>query len=165
VTAESGTPSTTDVTTVSQRRGRWLLLVLLLLFVLALVIGWQVVGVLFGLVSLPEPPVPSFAEETAHREDIYGFDTWSYRASALVSEMTLYYTQAGATCTTLPFSDAQAALLARLFPQSTNVVALCEGSETFSRFTMHYMAAITSYDANEALSYLDISRQIDWIGD
>ncbi|MDX2136512.1 MAG: hypothetical protein SF123_00330 [Chloroflexota bacterium] len=162
---ESDTPPTTDVTTNSQRPRRWLLPVLLVLFVLALVIGWQVVGVLFGLVSLPEPPVPSFAEATGHRPDVYGFDTWSYRAGALVSELTLYYTQAGATCSTPPFSHDQSALIGRLFPQASNVVALCEGAETFSRFTMLYMAVITSFDPNEALSYLDISRRIDWIGD
>jgi hypothetical protein len=163
--AELAASPTTDVTIGSQPPRRWLLPVLLVLFVLALVVGWQVVGVLFGLVSLPEPPVPSFAEASGHRPEVYGFDTWSYRAGALVSELTLYYMQAGATCSAPPFSDEQSALIGRLFPQATNVVALCEGSEIFSRFTMYYMAAITSYDQNEALTYLDISRRIDWIGD
>ena len=143
---------------------RWALPAALLAFVFALYAASQIVGVLYALIKPPLPPLLAGANEIAHTSEVYGLDTWAYRVPMLAEDARSFYESQGGECTTAPFSPEQALLLGDQFPDAGTAYAFCEGTQLFSRFTMHWQVLVSYYDLAAADVRLDVARQIDWFG-
>jgi hypothetical protein len=163
---EQTTVTAAESTEVSVRRrpARWLLPVALLAFVLALVAASQIIGVLYGMINPPLPPLPPDVTQQAHSSEVYGVDAWAYRAALLPQELHLFYVTSGASCTTAPFPPTESEALYQQFPDAGMLYAVCEGEIPFSRFAMRWRALISVYQPGEADTRLDLVRQIDWFG-
>src|SRR5688572_11040616 len=93
----------TENGTDAPRRSPSFLLVLLLILglVLAIYIGTNVIGVLFGMVSPPLPPLPTGLTETNHVSEAYGADVWTYTNPDDGCSFVEFYQQHG-LCTVAP---------------------------------------------------------------
>jgi hypothetical protein len=163
MTELSATP-VVEIDSATRRLPRWALPAALLAFVVALYAASQVVGVLYALVKPPLPPQVEGATELAHSSEVYGADTWAYRAPLLAEDAAAYFAAQGGACSNAPFAPEQAALFADQFPDAGTHYAYCEGEQAFSRFVMRWRVLISTYDVAAADTRLDVVRQIDWFG-
>lgn len=143
-------------------RSRWrsvlIIIVALTVVVPVLLIGTQVVSVLFGIVMPPLPPVPSRAVEMSHETTDYGVDSWEYRTSSEACWVVLFYETLGGTCI---------AAQGQCGREGTNqveppAVAQCAGNSTFSIFHMRWSASI--YQNGNEGTHIDLHREVYWIG-
>jgi hypothetical protein len=128
-----------------------------LALLLALVVGREAVGVLFGVVNPPLPPLPAGLREISHRNEAYGVDTWRYVSADEACAVVETFSAEGAACflNVLP-CDAR-------MSQSRNVsVARCQGVLEFSIFRMVWSALIFATGSEAKSSEVEVRRQIQW---
>jgi hypothetical protein len=130
----------------------------LILLALAVYIGVQVLGVLYGIVLPPSPPLPNNVLELSHESAAYGVDRWEYSTTADPCEIVRFYEANDAVCLVARSqcgregSDAIDGL----------ALAYCSGKTPFSIFIMHWSAAVFPDEADS--SRLEVNREIYWIG-
>lgn len=141
-----------------QRWTSWIWIVAaLLITILALYIGIQVIGVLYGMVMPPLPPLPGSAVETSHVSRDYGVDQWSYTTTTDACSVVQFYETNGGVC-----SVAQGQCnRADGEPVEWPLLAQCTGRRGFSIFSMDWRARIYAEDTG---TRLEVEREIFWIG-
>jgi hypothetical protein len=149
---------------VDTRKPWWLIPLVLGALLLSGYVLTQVTGVLLGLVNPPEPPRPANLEEIAHQSEIYGIDAWAYITTVAPSELLTFYAAEGASCVYPPFDSPTADALRQQFPEAGDMQAACQGEQAFSRFVMRWRVLLSDYDSAQALTRLDVVRQVDWFG-
>ncbi len=151
------------VTPPERRRPRFSLLAGLLglaALALALFIGTQVIGVLYGIVAPPLPPVPPDAQEIGHTNIGYGVDEWVYSVAQPPCDLIAFYQAEGGTCRILPYQCGALSTPGDV-PAADEMVARCGGSIRFSIFVMDWRVFL-SEDGDAAK--VELSREVNWIG-
>jgi hypothetical protein len=123
---------------------------------LALVIGTQVIPVLFSVFFPPQPPIPDNATLVSHTSEDRGADQWVYRASQSACDAVKFFQGHGGIC--------QIASECNPLPESallTTRISSCTGQITYSAFAMRWQAEITP-DGDQ--SEINLSRQVFWSG-
>ncbi len=124
---------------------------------LAVTVGGQVVGVLFGVINPPLPPLPAGLRELSHQTHAYGVDTWRYASAEAACRIVEAFEALGAACflNVLP-CDAR-------MSQMRNVsVARCQGVLEFSIFRMTWSALVFATGADVQTTEVEVRRQIQW---
>jgi hypothetical protein len=145
------------------RRARFSLLAGLLglaALVLAAFIGTQVLGVLYGIVSPPQPPVPADAQEVGYTSIGYGVDEWLYNVAQPPCELVAFYEAQGGTCRILPYQCSLTSSLSDVTP-TDEMVARCGGSVRFSIFVMDWRVFLSEQGDG---AKVELSREVNWIG-
>jgi hypothetical protein len=137
-----------------------LLLILLIAVLLALYIGTNVIGVLFGIIAPPGPPALQGQNERSYTSTAYGVDSWLYAVDRPACSVAEEYTAYG-VCRYAPL---QCGPLSETPNPGTErwAVARCSGEQSFSIFVMQWRATVFSMSDNTA--EIDLDREIFWIG-
>jgi hypothetical protein len=164
VTPEAPTAVNSDETTEAQAQRRIPLLGLVLLaaaVLLAFYVGTNILTVLFGVVSPPEPPVPANLEQVSHESKAYGVDVWKYSTPTDSCDIVRYFQENGGYCVYAPNQCGAYRESDPNFANGPIVVARCEGEIAFSIFNEQWSALITK---TRDRAHLELSREVFWIG-
>ncbi len=123
---------------------------------LAVIIGTQVLPILYALLFPPPPPVPENVTLLSHTSADHGADEWLYQANQSACEAVKFFQGQGGICQIASECNPppELALL------STRISS-CVGQMTFSGFAMRWNAEITP---DGETSQIKISRQVFWSG-
>jgi hypothetical protein len=159
---KAGLPDTEPSPSVKIRRPRLVLLLGVVALVLAVFIGSQVLGVLFGIVFPEKPPLPPDVEELSHESTSYGVDSWLYSSDEDACTVLEYYQTQAAECTVSPFGCGSDMVLKTTRPGEH--VALCSGEKNFSIFLMTWDVNIAIGDGTTAQTEFRLNRKVYWSG-
>lgn len=139
-------------------------ILLLLAFgvVLGVYVGTNVIGVLYGIVSPPLPPVPDGLTEAAHTSDAYGADVWTYTADRDPCDYAGIYQNLG-TCVYAPLQCGQMREVPGSSAGALSAVARCSGGQKFSIFNMKWWALIERNN-DDGSTKIELEREVFWIG-
>lgn len=129
---------------------------------LALLIGAQVIGVLYAIAFPPSPPVPDDVTLVSHVNPAYGVDDWVYSSTKDPCSLAVFYEAAGASCEISPLwcDGVEYTTVYR----ANQYVARCYGGNTFSIFVMHWQVVIASGSDSSSPSEFRLRREISWVG-
>lgn len=151
-----------------QRRG-WGLLALGLAGLalgLAVVIGTQVIGVLYAIIAPPGVPVPpGEITQMSYENRAYGVDEWLYGTSQNPCAVLAFYQQGANECRIAPgICSGDVVRPQTTFSPGDNV-GQCSGTSTFSIFAQRWRVNIaTGYPSDETPTRFRLSREIYWTG-
>jgi hypothetical protein len=127
---------------------------------LAAYIGVNVIGVLYGMVAPPLPPVSEGMSQTAYTQKAYGVDAWVYRSGSDGCDLLEMYSAAG-LCNPAPLQcGALRPVYSSNLPRT--IVARCSGERQFSIFTMQWNSYI--FRLPDGTSEVELEREVFWIG-
>jgi hypothetical protein len=133
-----------------------------LALLLALVIGTQVIGVLYAMAFPPSPPLPDSVMLASHANPSYGVDDWVYQSSSDPCSVAVFYEAAGANCEVAPlWCDGNE--YATVYSANQHV-ARCFGTTPFSIFTMHWQVLIASGSDSSTPTEFRLRREVSWVG-
>lgn len=158
-----GLPDTDPSPPVKIRRPRLVLLLGVVALVLAVFIGSQVLGVLFGIVFPEKPPLPPDVKELSHESTSYGVDSWLYSSDEDACTVLEFYQAQATKCTVSPFGCGADMVLENTHPGEH--VALCSGEKAFSIFLMTWDVNIATGDGTTTQTEFRLSRKVYWAGD
>lgn len=127
----------------------------------ALVIGFQVMGVLFSIAAPPQPPHPADVVQLEYTSTAYGVDEWVYATQQDACELVRYYEALDGIC--LPIGG-RCGEGASSTSRSQNV-AQCSGEQPFSIFAMRWNAVIATGYGGTTPTHFRLSREIYWTGE
>ncbi len=158
----SGSPNAADKPE-SRRPSVWLIVVAVA-FGLALIVGFNILRALYGLIAPPLPPLPSGMTEISHVSEAYGADVWGYTSADQPCAAAAYLVSQGGTCQYSPLQCTDSGIVPFTdFP--TTIVARCHGGVSFSIFHMQWWAEILRDNrSNEMPTVLNLEREVFWIG-
>jgi len=155
--SSSGSPNA------APRRPIALFIVLIFAFGLALILGFNVLRVLYGVIAPPLPPLPGGMTEVSHESEAYGADVWSYTTTANPCEVLAFYEAQGGTCVTSPL-ECTGSLYPNLDTPSSQV-GRCHGSVEFSIFHMQWWSEVVrNRESTDTPTILNLEREVFWIG-
>lgn len=132
-------------------------------------IGTQVLGVLFGVIAPPAPPLPGNLTEVEHISTDYGSDEWLYTSAQHPCEVAQVYINAGGQCEFAPQwcregGGTQPDSYARITPGDH--VGRCMGVTSFSIFAQRWQVLIATIGSSgaEGASFR-VVRDVLWAGD
>lgn len=130
---------------------------------LALVIGSQVIGVLYSIIAPPLPPLPDGVTLLEHTSAAYGVDEWLYGTEQSACDVVRFYQNNGADCRLSSggcegVSDGEAA------PTEPQSVAQCEGEKRFSIFAMYWHVNIATGYQQNGRTHFRLAREVFWTG-
>lgn len=162
------TPSETPPVSIppasSKRRGVIPSILLVASLGLALYLGLNVIGVLYGIIFPPTPPVPADTQLTNHTSDAYGVDEWEYSTKQDACSLTRYYIEQGANCIFAPdICEEGFVNLSEVGPGQN--VSRCTAQESFSIFAMQWNAIIATGYRDDYPTHYQLSREIFWTGE
>lgn len=129
---------------------------------LAVYVGTQVIGVLYGILAPPTPPLPPEAQNMSHTSAAYGVDTWTYSLPTEGCNVVTFYEQNGATCQIAPFQCDRGTGYRETFQVDNRMVARCSGNTSFSIFQMGWNVYITRPSEDPTTTRLELSREVIW---
>ncbi|MAS34638.1 MAG: hypothetical protein CL610_11570 [Anaerolineaceae bacterium] len=134
-----------------------------LALIFVVLVGPRVVGVLFGIMAPPEPPVPPNARLLTYSREAYGVDVWTYDTTQDICDLVLFFKEQGGDC---PIFPPRCATKTDSVPQSSpDLIAQCVGDMEFSVFAMRWQFAIPVRSISPQRPRFDLSREIFWTGD
>ncbi len=169
----TGSDSPTDVETVTKaeplpetRRVPTKIIVMgLVAIVFALVIGSQVIGVLYAIFFPPAAPVPDQATLVSHTSKDYGVDDWLYTSNQTPCEVVRFYQSNDAQCRVAPvWCDTGAATAPEGLKTSGQNVARCIGIQNFSIFALRWEVIVATGTTADQPSQFRLNREIYWTG-
>lgn len=143
-------------------RRRMMLLVGGVVLVASLVIGVQLVAIIYGLVFPPEAPLPPDVVQLEHDNLAYGVDEWVYGTPFTACSVVAFFTQEGGTCTITPGQCGTPGTVPQ--GQSTQNVATCRAVVHFSIFTMEWETTIAGGYRSELQTRFTLRREVFWVG-
>jgi hypothetical protein len=135
--------------------------------ILAIVIGTQVVGVLYSILFPPGPPLPQGMKLISHQNIDYGVDEWIYGTDEDACKIVAFYQNAGGQCRVSPVScgptppsdGADGGI-----PTIGESVGRCEGQSPFSIFAMKWEAIIGTGYPSGGRTQFRLRREVYWTG-
>ncbi len=128
------------------------------LIALAGFIAVQVLGVLYGIVLPPLPPVPESIREISHESEAHGVDRWEYSAPGDACAVVSFYETNGGSCQMAASQCGHEGSDQVEYPAD----AVCSGQVPFSIFNMRW--SVTIFPDTAVSSLLDVRREVYWIG-
>jgi hypothetical protein len=117
----------------------------------AFVVGWQALGVLYGIFFPPEPPLFPNMQLVNHTNEAHGVDAWRYTTLRPLDDVEGFYVEAGGACS-------------RDVTTLSQPVARCAGRADFSIFALRWQAVITAPLNRAGATTIDLSREVFWLG-
>jgi hypothetical protein len=162
-------PGNLDTAPEDEGRGvPWKVIVLgLIALVLAVVIGTQVIGVLFVILFPPAPPLPANVTLVSHTNTDYGVDEWLYTSSQNVCDVLIFYMENGGQCRIAPLqcgdnrTDDESLTGA---DSSGQHIARCVSETTASIFAMRWQVVIATGSTPDVWAQFRLQREIFWSG-
>lgn len=140
------------------------LIILAVVTVPAIIVGFNLLRVIYGVIMPPLPPLPPNVTQVSHESEAYGVDKWRYTSAASPCELAEYYVSIGATCNFAPM-ECGSSVDAETYGLDTSLVARCRGGESFSIFHSQWAAeVIRDNTSSDTPAILDIEREVYWIG-
>lgn len=137
----------------------WLWLVALLgVVICGGVISIQVLSVVVALLFPPPPPQPASVVETTYQGGAWGEGTWTYTSTQSACVLATFYAALGVCEQQYPCQAGQS------LPSLTRV-AVCEGHQPFSQFSLRWRAVISTDEITGQQSRLRLERRILWTSD
>jgi hypothetical protein len=131
---------------------------------LVFLVGARIVTSLYGVLVLPEVPLPSGITQTRHVNDVYGYDTWAYWSEGTPTALIEQYASIdGASCRPAPFEQSELDLLRRQFPESGDPLSVCDGRREHATFAMEWKAVVSVHNPALPGARLDVLRRILWV--
>jgi hypothetical protein len=144
----------------------WRLLIIgAIAIILALVIGTQVIGVLYSILFPMGPPLPTDTKLLSHKNIDYGVDEWVYGTDEDACKIVAFYQNAGGQCRISPTwcgesqTDASSGV-----PTIGENVARCQGQSTFSIFALSWDAIIGTGYPSDGKTQFRLRREVFWTG-
>lgn len=132
---------------------------------LAVLIGTQVIGVLYSILAPPSPPLPEGARLLSHTGFDYGVDDWLYGTDERACTVARFYQEQGGVCR-VSVGDCEGDSSMRLGPAPAEPqnVARCVGEVYFSIFAMRWEVTIASGYEKDGQTRFSLSREVFWTG-
>jgi hypothetical protein len=152
-----------------QRTVPWRIIVLgAVVLILAVIIGTQVLGVLYVIVFPPAPPLPGDVTLLSHTNTDYGVDEWLYDSRQSTCDVLTYYVNSGGECRIAPFECGDTKSDNPDITGANNPgqnIARCVGESKISIFAMRWQAIIATGPSNDVPTEFRITREIFWSGE
>lgn len=140
----------------------------LIAIVFAVVIGTQVIGVLYAIFFPPAAPIPDQAALVSHDSKDYGVDDWLYTSKQPPCEVVRFYqTQTKeAECRVAPVwcDSTNTTALPEGSRTAGQNVARCSGTQNFSIFALRWEVVIATGATEEQKTQFRLNREIFWTG-
>jgi len=138
----------------------------LIAVVFAIVIGSQVIGVLYAIFFPPAAPVPDQVTLVSHTSKDYGVDDWLYSSDKISACGVLrYYLANNGDCQIAPLScNTDLSIAPAESSTNSQNVARCSGTQNFSIFALRWDVNIATGSAPGQLSQFRLNREIFWTG-
>lgn len=159
----TGNPKPADETPQAKRRGWGGIALAAILIVIAVLVGVQILGVLYGLLFPPLPPVPDSFTLLQSTSTSYGVDDWLYASSEDACRIARDYERAGATCVIAP-GVCDSGFLQLDEPRAGSNIARCSGELHWSIFAQRYFANIAGGYSDDQPTRIRVEREIFWTG-
>src|SRR5689334_8478121 len=139
----------------------------LIAIVLAVVIGSQVIGVLYAIFFPPAAPVPDQVTLVSHTSKDYGTDDWLYTSNKLSAcDVVHYYESKEGQCRIAPTwcTDANSIQTPAGSSSVGQNVARCVATQNFSIFALRWEVIIATGATSNESSQFRLNREIFWTG-
>lgn len=133
----------------------------------ALVVGTQVIGVLYAIFFPPAAPRPAQAEEVSHSGEAFGVDDWLYRTDLPVCDVVQFYIDNGGECRIVPGwcgTQSQSGGTDPGADTPNQNVARCSADVKFSIFALRWQAVIATGSTSADATQFRVNREIFWTG-
>jgi hypothetical protein len=160
-TTKIGTPNESDTQKqqVPIRAIVWAILV----FLLAIFVATQVIGVLYAILFPPDgPALPLNITELSHRTEAPGVDYWVYGTDQNACEVMSFFTTQNGTCQTLPLMCAGPDQLNLAESTPAQQVGSCTGEMTFSIFRLRWEVRVSSHHLTGGTTHFTVLREVLW---
>lgn len=132
---------------------------------LAVLIGTQVIGVLYSIIAPPSPPLPEGAHLLSHTGLDYGVDDWLYGTDENACAVARFFQDRGGVCrVTVGECEGDSSRLLEPAPAEPQHVAQCVGEVYFSIFAMRWEVTIASGYEKDGQTHFGLSREVFWTG-
>lgn len=138
-----------------------LIIVTLAVVALALFMATQVLSVLVGIVSPPDPPLPEGAVRVSASSAAYGVDDRVYSVPESACAVLDVYIAQGASCRVAPLQCGSGG---STLAGGVGMVARCYGTAPFSIFDQAYEAIISRGQQGGDTTELRLFREVYWLG-
>jgi hypothetical protein len=135
--------------------------------VFAVVVGSQVIGVLYAIFFPPAAPVPDQVTLISHTNKDYGTDDWLYTSDKLSAcDIVRYYQSRDGQCRIAPLACADDGSTQTSTGSSANGqnIARCTANQNFSIFALHWEVVIATGATPDQTSQFRLNREIFWTG-
>jgi hypothetical protein len=135
--------------------------------ILAIVIGTQVIGVLYSILFPPGPPLPQDMKLISHQNIDYGVDEWIYGTDEDACKIVAFYQNAGGQCRVSPVSCGPASSSDGGdggIPTIGENVGRCVGQSQFSIFALKWEAIIGTGYTSDGRTQFRLRREVYWTG-
>lgn len=131
---------------------------------LALVIGTQVIGVLYAILFPPVPPLPSETRLISHTNVDYGVDEWLYTVNDAPCDVLRFYRDRADECRVVPLLCDPTQPGSETVTAVNQHIARCEAQVQFSIFALRWEVVIgTGASADEPVQ-IKLDREVFWTG-
>lgn len=125
----------------------------------SLLFGFQLISILYAIISPPKPPLPENIIEVSHDNVSYGVDEWLYETDQNGCEMIDFFIEHEGVCTIPPATCADENFIPPRI--GTQYVGICKGSSDFSIFHMRWQATVF---ASSETTQFQMEREVLWTG-
>lgn len=133
--------------------------------ILAVVIGSQVIGVLYAIFFPPVAPLPEQSTLVTHTSADYGVDDWLYTSTMPACDIVRFYIENGTQCRVAPLWCTGEGESSAVIPHERNQnIGRCEATQTFSIFALRYEVIIATGATLDEVSQFRLNREIYWTG-
>ena len=160
--SSSGSPETEPRAT--RRLPLVTLIILAAVTIPAIIVGFNLLRVIYGVIMPPLPPLPPSVTQVSHESEAYGVDKWRYTSAASPCELAEYYLSIGASCNIAPM-QCGSTVDAETYGLDTSLVARCRGGDDFSIFHSQWAAEVVRDNTSpDTPAILQLEREVYWIG-
>lgn len=133
--------------------------------VFGLVIGSQVIGVLYAIFFPPAAPLPEQITLISHTSADYGTDDWLYSSTIEACDIVRFYQENNAQCRIAPlWCNAEDQSSAAIPSERNQNIGRCEATQTFSIFALRYEVVVATGSTRDEVSQFRLNREIYWTG-
>ena len=139
----------------------------LIAIVFAVVIGSQVIGVLYAIFFPPAAPIPDQVTLVSHNSKDYGTDDWLYSSNKLSAcDVVHYYESKEGQCRIAPTwcTDTNSVQTPTGSSSVGQNVARCVATQNFSIFALRWEVVIATGATPNETSQFRLNREIFWTG-
>lgn len=138
----------------------------LIAIVFAVVIGSQVIGILYAIFFPPAPPIPDQVTLVSHSSKDYGVDDWFYTSNQQACDVLHYYESKEGQCRVAPIAcgTSETPSAAKDVNGVGQNVARCIGTQNFSIFALRWEVVIATGAASSNETEFRLNREIYWTG-
>ncbi|MEQ8677574.1 MAG: hypothetical protein RLP44_13745 [Aggregatilineales bacterium] len=142
--------------------GMFGIILLATILVIAGVIGFQLLGILYGLIFPPDAPLPDDATEISHENLAYGSDRWVYGTDTDGCALVEFYVANDGLCVVAPGACIDGEF--QFMNPNQQTIATCEGEKEFSIFALRWSVTIGTGYATAPTTRFNMEQDVLWFG-